>query len=116
MQRLFVTCFLMVALSLCPGFCRGSEPETDPFPVPQCIQPNVDFWKKVYTEYHSGQGIIHDNQKLDIVYDIVELDNPDRPGAGKRNRQRIKAAKETYQRLLKKAPNSLPGRSERPLS
>ena len=113
MQRLFVTCFLMMALSLCPGFCRGSESEADPFPVPQCIQPNVDFWKKVYTEYHSGQGIIHDNQNLDIVYDVVKLDNPDRPGAGKRNRQRIKAAKKTYQTLLKKlARGALPSGPE----
>ena len=113
MQRLFVTCFLMMALSLCPGFCRGSESEADPFPVPPCIQPNVDFWKKVYTEYHSGQGIIHDNQKLDIVYDIVKLDNPDRPGAGKRNQQRIKAAKQTYQTLLKKlARGALPSGPE----
>ena len=113
MQRLFVTCCLMMALSLCPGFCRGSESEADPFPVPQCIQPNVNFWVKVYSEYHSGQGIIHDNQNLDIVYGVVKLDKPDRPGAGKRNRRRIKAAKKTYQALLKKlARGALPSGPE----
>ena len=113
MQRLFVTCFLMMALSLCPGFCRGSESEADPFPVPQCIQPNVGFWKKVYSEYHSGQGIIHDNQNLDIVYDVVEIDNQDRPGAGKINRARINAAKKKYQKLLESlARGGLPSSPE----
>jgi membrane-bound lytic murein transglycosylase D len=102
MQRLFVPCFLMMALFLWPGLCRGLESEADPFPMPQCIQPNVNFWVKVYSEYHSGQGIIHDNQDLDIVYGVVEIENQDRPGAGKINKARIKAAKKYYQTLLER--------------
>jgi membrane-bound lytic murein transglycosylase D len=102
MQRLFVTCFLIMALSLFPGLCRGSESEADPFPVPQCIQPNVNFWVKVYSEYHSGQGIIHDHKNLGIVYGVVEIVNQDRPGAGKINKARIKAAKKKVQTLLEK--------------
>jgi membrane-bound lytic murein transglycosylase D len=95
-------------LSLSSGFCRGSGSETDPFPVPQCIQPNVDFWKKVYSEYHTGQGVIHDNQNLSIVYGIVEILKPDRPGAGKANRRRIKTAKKTYQTLLQRLARGIP--------
>lgn len=102
MRRHFIICYLVMALSIFPDFCRGSESETDPFPEPQCIQPNVNFWKKVYSEYHSGQGIIHDNQDLDIVYDVVDIDNQDRPGAGKMNRKRIEAAKKIYQTLLQR--------------
>jgi peptidoglycan lytic transglycosylase D len=102
MPRLFVTCILMMALFLCPGLCRGSESEADPFPVPICIQPNVNFWVKVYSEYHSGQGIIHDNQNLDIVYGVVEIEKQDGPGAGKTNTARIKAAKKKIQTLLEK--------------
>ena len=113
MQRLFITCYLVMALSLCPGFCRGSESEADPFPVPKCIQPNVGFWKKVYSEYHSGQGIIHDNQNLDIVYEVVEIDNQHRPGAGRMNQARIKAAKKKYQKLLERlARGGLPSSPE----
>ena len=102
MQRLFVTCFLIMALSLFPGLCRGSESEADPFPVPQCIQANVNFWVNVYSEYHSGQGIIHDHKNLGIVYSVVEIVNQDRPGAGKINKARIKAAKKKVQTLLEK--------------
>jgi membrane-bound lytic murein transglycosylase D len=95
-------------LSLNPGFCRGSESDTDPFPVPPCIQPNVDFWKRVYSEYHTGQGVIHDNQNLSIVYGTVEILKPDRPGAGKANRRRIKTAKKTYKTLLQKLARGIP--------
>ncbi len=108
MKKLFITCCLMTALSLCPSFCLGAESVADPFPVPQCIRPNVDFWKKVYSEYLSRQGIIHDNQHLDIVYDVVELDNQDRPGAGKIGQERIEAAKKTYQALLLKLARGEP--------
>lgn len=108
MQRLFITCYLVMALSIFPGFCRGSGSEADPFPVPQSIQPNVDFWEKVYSEYHTGQGVIHDNQNLSIVYGIVEIFKPDRPGAGKMNRRRIKAAKKTYRTLLQKLARGIP--------
>jgi membrane-bound lytic murein transglycosylase D len=102
MQKLFVMCFLIMALSFFPGLCRGSESEADPFPVPQCIQPNVNFWVNVYSEYHSGQGIIHDHKNLGIVYGVVEIVNQERPGAGKINKARIKAAKKKVQTLLEK--------------
>lgn len=113
MQRLFATCCLVMALSLCPGFCRGSESEADPFPAPQCIQPNISFWEKVYSEYHSGQGILHDNQDLSIVYGVVAIDNQVRPGAGRINRERIKSAKKKYQTLLERlARGGLPSSPE----
>jgi len=102
MRRPFVICFLMMTLSFFPGLGRGSESEADPFPVPQCIQPNVNFWVKVYSDYHSGQGIIHDNKNLEIVYGVVDLENQDRRGAGKINKARIRAAKKKVQTLLER--------------
>ncbi len=102
MRRLFVIFFLIMTLSSFPGLGRGSEFEADPFPVPQCIQPNVNFWVKVYSEYHSGQGIIHDNRNLEIVYGVVDIENQDRPGAGRINKARIRAAKKKVQTLLER--------------
>ncbi|MBW2411715.1 MAG: transglycosylase SLT domain-containing protein [Deltaproteobacteria bacterium] len=76
--------------------------ESDPFPQYGCIQPNVDFWKKIYSEYTSSQGVLHDNRRLDIIYGVIELKNPDLPGGRKINRKRIKTAKQKYKAILAK--------------
>lgn len=76
--------------------------EFDIFPNYPSVQPNVDFWTKIYTEYSFGQGVIHDKLKLDRIYDVVELVDPGRHGSRKINRQRIKKAKEKYKTILRK--------------
>ncbi len=76
--------------------------ESDPFPLYDCIKPNVAFWKKIYSEYTSSQGVLHDKQRLDIIYGVIELKNPDLPGGRKINRKRIKIAKQKYKAILAK--------------
>lgn len=72
----------------------------DPFPIPDIIKPNVEFWTKIYTQYTSDQAIVHDNQDLNIVYDVINLVPYDRPGAAKINRNRMKKAKKKYEHRL----------------
>lgn len=72
----------------------------EPFPTFDRIKPNVDFWTKVYTQYTTSQGLMHDSVDLSLIYDILELKPYDSPGARKINRKRIKAAKERYQKIL----------------
>ena len=76
--------------------------ELDSFPVYGSIRPNISFWKKIYSEYSTTQGVIHDKQNLGIVYDVIELEDRDRPGNGEINRDRIKAAKKKYKLILAK--------------
>ena len=76
--------------------------EPDPFPQYECIQPNVVFWKKIYSEYTSDQGVLHDKTRLDIIYGVIDLENPDLPGGRKLNRKRIKTAKKKYKSILTK--------------
>jgi membrane-bound lytic murein transglycosylase D len=76
--------------------------ESDPFPQYEGIQPNVSFWEKIYSEYTSDQGVLHDKQRLDIIYGVIELKNPDLPGGRKINRKRIKTAKKKYKSILSK--------------
>jgi membrane-bound lytic murein transglycosylase D len=76
--------------------------ELDSFPVYDSIRPNISFWKKIYSEYSTTQGVIHDKQNLGIVYDVIELEDRDRPGNGEINRDRIKAAKKKYKLILTK--------------
>ena len=76
--------------------------ESDIFPVPSVIEPNVSFWKKIYTEYSSNRGVIHDSRKLNIIYGVIELVDPDRFGGRKTNKNRIKKTKKKYKAILAK--------------
>jgi membrane-bound lytic murein transglycosylase D len=72
----------------------------DPFPTYSCIQPNVAFWKKVYSEYPSTTGLIHDSRDLAIIYEVVNLgEDTSRPG-GQTSDQAVEAVKERYRQLL----------------
>ena len=54
-------------------------PSSEAFPVPPEIQGNVDFWRNVYAKWGRGQVAIHDDEYLDVVYEVVNLSgtNPD---------------------------------------
>jgi len=45
------------------------------FPCPDALKPNVDFWIKVYGVYSQDQVIIHDAERLDIIYEVVSFDS-----------------------------------------
>ncbi len=76
--------------------------ESGTFPVYSSIKPNVDFWKKIYTEYSSDQCVIHDKRNLDIIYGVIKLKNPEHTIGRKINRKRIKKAKKKYKQVLAK--------------
>ena len=54
------------------------------FPQPAALQPDVDFWVSIFTEYTTDQGVMHDARNLAVVYESVDFT----PGAGSRERQR----------------------------
>jgi len=70
------------------------------FPLFPAVRPNVEFWEKVYATYTSRQGILHDMEQLDIIYGVIDLVDPDGPGARKINRKRIERAKNDYVEIL----------------
>ncbi len=74
----------------------------NPFPQFDVIEPNVTFWKRVYTEFDTTQAIVHDSINLNIIYETIDLVPHDAPGARKTNRKRMKRAKMRYQGLLKR--------------
>jgi membrane-bound lytic murein transglycosylase D len=44
------------------------------FPRPAALSVNVDFWKRVYTEFGVGDFVLHDRENLAIIYDVVHID------------------------------------------
>jgi membrane-bound lytic murein transglycosylase D len=100
--------FVMVLSNLPAGADTTMEPDT--FPVYDSVRPNVSFWKKIYTQYSTTQGVIHDKQNLGIIYDVIELKDRNHHGSRKINKARIKKVKKKYKRILAKlaqgqAPN-----------
>ncbi len=97
-----IICFVVLALSASPGICLSVWADTDPFPLYPSIEPNVSFWKEIYSRYSTSQGVIHDKVNLNIIYGVIELDDPDLPGSRKINRERTKKDKKKYRIILKK--------------
>ncbi len=74
----------------------------DVLPRPVALEPEIAFWRRVFSEIHSGQGLVHDNRHLRVVYDTVSFP----PDASPRQRQRIfDEAKQGYADILKRLAN-----------
>ena len=98
----YLTIIILTAILTAAGCLSDAYAESDIFPMPSVIEPNVSFWTKIYTEYSTSQGVLHDNRKLNIIYGVIELVDPDRYGGRKTNKKRIKKAKKKYKAILAK--------------
>lgn len=49
----------------------GWTPEA--FAVPKGLEVNVSFWKDIYTKYNSDQGVLHDADNIDLVYEELDF-------------------------------------------
>jgi len=78
------------------------------FPEYDSIRPNISFWKKIYTQYSTTQGVIHDKRNLGIIYEVIELKDRNHHGSRKINRDRIKKAKKKYKLILAKLARGEP--------
>lgn len=74
-------------------------------PFPPALQPDVNFWIRVYSEISTRQGFLHDDLNLSIVYATVDL--PDRPPGSSERRAAIDTARERWQRALNSAAQSV---------
>ncbi|MEN8139881.1 MAG: transglycosylase SLT domain-containing protein [Thermodesulfobacteriota bacterium] len=72
------------------------------FPVPDEIQPNVDFWIDIYATYPSTKGVIHDTEDLSVIYEVVKLKKRRNSANRRANRAKIKKIKAKYCRILEK--------------
>ncbi len=97
-QKCAVFCFFLIVM-LMPALNVFSSPNH--FPEYDTIKPNVAFWEKVYTVYASNQGVIHDKDKVNIIYDVIDLIPYDQPDGWEINRDRMKNSKLKYQEIIK---------------
>ena len=65
------------------------------FPQPKALEPDVTFWKRIYSEVGTDGGLIHDTHDLSLVYEVVKF--PSRYGADRHTEDR----KRYYQSILR---------------
>lgn len=58
----------MLAILAC-----GVSLADETFPLPEELQPDVDFWVRVFTGLNSDQGVLHDDRQLGVVYSQIEV-------------------------------------------
>jgi membrane-bound lytic murein transglycosylase D len=44
------------------------------FPRPPALSANIEFWKRIYSQYGVGDFVLHDRENLAMVYDVVHVD------------------------------------------
>lgn len=69
------------------------------FPVPPGIEDNVEFWRKVYGELDRSQVVVHDNEHMGVIYEVVEVPLAYR-GSSESRRSFIKAKQDEYRDRL----------------
>ena len=66
------------------------SPDLDPrlFPVPSVLEPNVGFWSKIYSVVGVDQVVIHDDEHLGVIYDVLEMGDLKRSGLSEAQQRR----------------------------
>lgn len=91
MRRVSLPLFLTII------FAGTTLAQSTDFPRPESLKPAIEFWTRVYTEVDTSSGFMHDNLRLDVVYETIRLPE----SAGPRQRRRTTdAAREKYQAIL----------------
>ena len=86
----------------------AADAETNPFPRPHLLGPNVAFWRDVFARYSQNQTVIHDDTNLGLVYTVLDFRSwagPDGRLDAKHERMRkdrVKAARKYYAGILRR--------------
>ena len=66
---------LSAALALACLFAAGpAAAAEDLIPRPAALEPDVQFWIKVYTQISTNEGFLHDQHDLNVIYETMHFD------------------------------------------
>lgn len=94
LKKLFAAAILTAALAMPTAGAQSSGEEL--FPSPAELQPDVNFWLSIFTEYNTREGVLHDNRYLGVVYEQVPLPE----NVSRRQRQRIADQRRNYYKTI----------------
>ena len=79
LQRSLLPLILVLVLFVPNGvLAQDTTTSSSPFPVPAGLEPAVQFWKKVFTEYGRSQLIFFDPIDMSNIYEVVEVGEDNR--------------------------------------
>lgn len=92
-------CVLVLVGSLAASDAvRAETGGSELFPRPAELEPDIAFWRRVYTEVEGDGGLIHDSRHLGVVYEVVHFP----AGASNRTRERlVEKRKKHYAAVLR---------------
>jgi membrane-bound lytic murein transglycosylase D len=90
LRNILVTLLVLIVLPVTPAVAQDAGEEL--FPVPVGLEPDVQFWLSIFTEYSTRDGVLHDNRYLGVVYEEVPLPED----VSRRQRQRIADQRREY--------------------
>lgn len=71
------------------------------FPLSERLKLQVEFWKKIFTEYTSKQVVIHDRRHVNIIYTVIDLTQKQLYSRNAREKT-IRTAEKKYKRMLRR--------------
>ena len=93
-RSLWLFPLLLLCLAVAPAYAEET------FPVPGELQPDVDFWLAIFTEYSTDEGVLHDPRDLRVVYKRIDMpSNLGRRDRSRRIRQHRDALADTLRKL-----------------
>ncbi len=101
LQRLF-----LLILLLLPAWPLAAAPT---LPRPAALEPAVEFWTGIYTEFSVGEGVIHDSDDSMRVLGVVSVAEPP---YWQQRREQVRSALKRYRAAL----NALAEQSMQPQS
>jgi membrane-bound lytic murein transglycosylase D len=93
-------CLIVVVTALSAPYARADfDPAVGRFTRPAALEPDIAFWRRIYTEVTTSGGLLHDPEDLRVVYEVMSFpaDLPPRERS-----KRIDEAKKRYARILER--------------
>jgi len=69
------------------------------FPRPPQLEPDIQFWQRVYSQVTTQGGLLHDDRYLDVVYEDLSFPPSLSP---KERADLVDAKRDKYERILKR--------------
>lgn len=91
--------FAAIVMLLTIGFAPAADAaDSDPFEAAKTpyIQKNTAFWIRIYSEFTEDQGLLHDAQYIDKIFEVVDLRGLDSRG----QKRVLNAAKDKWRDVL----------------
>ncbi len=73
------------------------------FQVPKGMERQVQFWIDIYTKYNTDQGVLHDSENINIIYETLDFSDVTRLKdltAHQKEKEKVRRVKESKKRVI----------------